>query len=102
MQTTSLSRFARHSTMVAAIALASASTPVLLLAQPGSGTGGAGVTGGAGMTQTEPYGDDDGMDFGWIGLLGLAGLLGLRKRDHSTHHSNTMGSTGTTGTSGRM
>ena len=26
--------------------------------------------------------DDDGMDWGWVGLLGLAGLLGLRRRDH--------------------
>ena len=25
--------------------------------------------------------DDDGMDWGWVGLLGLAGLLGLRRRD---------------------
>ena len=29
--------------------------------------------------------DDDGMDWGWIGLLGLAGLLGLRRRDHVDH-----------------
>ena len=25
--------------------------------------------------------DDDGPDYGWIGLLGLAGLLGLRRRN---------------------
>lgn len=27
-----------------------------------------------------PVEDNDGMDWGWIGLLGLAGLFGLRKR----------------------
>lgn len=25
--------------------------------------------------------DDDGMDWGWIGLIGLAGLLGMKRRD---------------------
>lgn len=25
--------------------------------------------------------DDDGGNWGWVGLLGLAGLLGLRRRD---------------------
>ena len=25
--------------------------------------------------------DDDGMDWGWLGLLGLAGLLGLKRRE---------------------
>jgi MYXO-CTERM domain-containing protein len=25
--------------------------------------------------------DDDGPDFGWLGLLGLAGLSGLKRRD---------------------
>lgn len=34
--------------------------------------------------------DDDGMDWGWIGLLGLAGLLGLRKRpvEHVRTHTD--------------
>ena len=43
--------------------------------------------------QQDPYGEqttemnreDDGMDWGWLGLLGLAGLLGLRKRDRDEH-----------------
>lgn len=26
-------------------------------------------------------GDDDGMDWGWLGLIGLLGLAGLRNRD---------------------
>ena len=25
--------------------------------------------------------DDDGPDFGWLGLLGLAGLMGLKRRE---------------------
>ncbi|WP_394188590.1 WGxxGxxG family protein [Paenisporosarcina quisquiliarum] len=25
--------------------------------------------------------DDDGMDWGWIGLIGLAGLMGLKRKD---------------------
>lgn len=25
--------------------------------------------------------DDDGMDWGWVGLIGLAGLLGLKRRE---------------------
>lgn len=32
--------------------------------------------------------EDDGADYGWIGLLGLAGLAGLagrKKTDHVTH-----------------
>ena len=34
----------------------------------------------------EETADDDGTDYGWIGLLGLAGLAGLlgRKRDDRT------------------
>lgn len=41
-----------------------------------------------------PVEDDDGMDFGWLGLLGLAGLLGLRKRrveDVRTHSTTPSG-----------
>lgn len=35
------------------------------------------------VAQEETVDDDDGTDYGWIGLLGLAGLAGLlgRKRD---------------------
>lgn len=29
----------------------------------------------------ETRADDDGPDFGWVGLLGLAGLLGLKRRE---------------------
>jgi hypothetical protein len=25
--------------------------------------------------------DDDGMDWGWLGLIGLAGLMGMKRRD---------------------
>jgi len=32
-------------------------------------------------TATQPAAQDDGFDWGWLGLLGLAGLAGLRGRD---------------------
>lgn len=35
-----------------------------------------------GITDQIDMDEDDGMDWGWLGLLGLAGLLGLRRRDH--------------------
>ena len=36
--------------------------------------------------------EDDGMDWGWLGVIGLAGLLGLKKRKDEpvrTHPTNT-------------
>lgn len=35
--------------------------------------------------------DDDGFDWGWLGLLGLLGLAGLKGRDHdrTTHVDRT-------------
>jgi MYXO-CTERM domain-containing protein len=42
---------------------------------------------------TEPVAveQDDGFDWGWLGLLGLLGLAGLsgRKRDHDVHTTTT-------------
>ncbi|MGG6296944.1 WGxxGxxG family protein [Leptolyngbya sp. AN02str] len=38
------------------------------------------VPGGT-VTETEVETDDDGFDWGWLGLLGLLGLAGLRGRD---------------------
>ncbi len=29
--------------------------------------------------------DDDGFDWGWLGLLGLVGLAGLKGRDHDNN-----------------
>jgi MYXO-CTERM domain-containing protein len=48
-------------------------------------TAGTGMQSGTGM-QTETNQEDDGTDWGWLGLLGLAGLLGLRRRDRTEHH----------------
>ena len=42
--------------------------------------------GGAEMTTDD---QDDGMDWGWLGLLGLAGLLGLRRREPEERHIDT-------------
>ena len=53
-----------------ALALLAAS-PTIVLAQGTTASGG-----GANTTQ-----NDDGTDYGWIGLVGLAGLLGRRNRD---------------------
>jgi hypothetical protein len=39
---------------------------------------------GAGTTY-EREDDDDGFDWGWLGLLGLAGLLGLKKNEPDVH-----------------
>ena len=33
--------------------------------------------------------EDDGFDWGWLGLLGLAGLAGLRRRDDHVVHTTT-------------
>ena len=48
-----------------------------------------------GTTTTQADRDDDGFDYGWLGLLGLVGLAGLRPRkDHTvtTHRTgNTSG-----------
>lgn len=32
---------------------------------------------------------DEGFDWGWLGLLGLAGLAGLRRRDDGRMHATT-------------
>lgn len=61
---------------------------VLLMA----GTIGLGATAPVALAQ-DPVDDpteeeDDGMDYGWVGLLGLAGLAGLlgSKRDDKSHN----------------
>ena len=60
-------------------------------AQDAGTGGGTGTTGGnpgpaGGTTVRSQPAEDDGMDWGWVGLLGLLGLAGLRpKRDHATH-----------------
>src|SRR5688572_18364424 len=62
-----------------------------------TGTSGStvGTTGStAGVNTTQAPADNDGMDWGWIGLVGLAGLAPLfmrRRRDDDVHvtHVNT-------------
>ena len=79
--------------LVAGLALASA--------EPASAQNGAAV-----QNYEE---DDDGMDWGWLGLLGLLGLLGMRghKHDHDhvhpAHtHTPPPGTTGMGGTGTRI
>ncbi|PZO17601.1 MAG: hypothetical protein DCF25_10915 [Leptolyngbya foveolarum] len=38
---------------------------------------------------TVPATDDDGFDWGWLGLIGLAGLAGLKGRDHDNNRATT-------------
>ena len=35
--------------------------------------------------------NDDGFDWGWLGLLGLLGLAGLRRRDDRAYPTSTTG-----------
>ena len=70
-----------------ALGLAAMSAPSWGQGAAGGGTSGTGASGGgtgASTTTTRATTDDDGMDWGWIGLLGLAGLAGLRRRDTTT------------------
>jgi hypothetical protein len=72
---------------VAALALGSALVAVPMVATE------AQVTGGGADPRTARA-DDDGMDFGWVGIFGLAGLAGLLgRRDESRVHR---GATATT------
>ena len=32
--------------------------------------------------------DNDGTNWGWLGLLGLAGLMGLKRKDRETHRGD--------------
>jgi MYXO-CTERM domain-containing protein len=95
-------------TAVSASAALLAPSTVLAQGTAGTGTTGTGTTGTTGdamgtgttgsmaadqQTTTTPV-EDDGPDYGWIGLLGLAGLAGLRKKDH-----HVVAHTTTTGTS---
>lgn len=56
---------------------------LVLLSAAAIGVGAASPVALAGETDEATTGEDDGTDYGWIGLLGLAGLAGLlgRKRD---------------------
>ena len=51
------------------------------------------AAGGERVAQEETGEEDEGTDYGWIGLLGLAGLAGLlgRKRDDRDRTTTTTG-----------
>lgn len=46
-----------------------------------------------GVTTDRRDGEDDGFDWGLLGLLGLAGLLGIKRRDPDLRRDTTTGTT---------
>ncbi len=40
-------------------------------------------------TTSAPATNNDGFDWGWLGLLGLLGLAGLRRRPDTVHRTTT-------------
>jgi hypothetical protein len=85
-----------------ALALSLAVLPSILPASAQTTTGdGVGTTSdGVGTTTTtnDDY-NDDGFDWGWLGLLGLAGLAGLKGRDRDHDNRATYADRTTTTTS---
>lgn len=63
---------------------------VNVYAQTGGDTGT-----GTGTTYGDTTRDDNGTDWGWLGLLGLAGLMGLKRREPVVHR-DTRPATSTT------
>ncbi len=62
--------------------LGSLAALVLLLLAPSPAP--AQTAGATTTTYQQPVQQEEGMDYGWIGLLGLLGLAGLRRRkDHA-------------------
>ena len=58
-------------------------------AQTGTGSDGIGTTSdGVGTTTTTTENNNDGFDWGWLGLLGLAGLAGLKGKDKGKDRDN--------------
>ncbi len=51
-----------------------------------------------GNTVAIPTTNDDGFDWGWLGLLGLLGLAGLKGRDHDKNRATYTDRTTTTPT----
>jgi MYXO-CTERM domain-containing protein len=81
MQPSDYRRFFQGAALAASIAIGSAALPSVASAQGDAAT--------ANQTTRTRDADDNGTDWGWLGLLGLAGLLGLRRRDNHVHHTDT-------------
>lgn len=76
--------------MLAVLILASFGSVAMAQPQPA-----AGDTAAAPAT-TDMDRDDDGADWGWLGLLGLAGLMGLKRREPTTVRTTHTGTGATT------
>lgn len=80
-----------------AIALGVATLPLNLPASAQQPAPGQPTTPGQPTVETEA--DDDGFDWGWLGLLGLIGLAGLagrsKDRDRTTYRDPNIGTTTT-------
>ena len=71
---------------LAALAIGLAvSMPLVAQTTAPSSQGGSTASTGTGTATQE----DDGFDWGWLGLLGLAGLAGLRRRDDGRMHTTS-------------
>ncbi|MBD2234301.1 WGxxGxxG family protein [Phormidium tenue] len=83
-----------------ALAVSLAVLPSILPASAQTNTGGDGIgTTSDGIDTTTTTNDnDDGFDWGWLGLIGLAGLAGLKGRDRE-HDNRTSYADRTTTTS---
>ena len=82
MKTNVLSKWVGASALAVSLAILPSALPAAAQTTPGDATT-------PGSTVTTTTADDDGFDWGWLGLLGLIGLAGLKgsKRDTNDRYT---------------